>query len=79
MLSNENISKLIVLRGLGYSQQEIADKLNVSRKTIENHLRRLRTKCENFGIYNTYMNNINIVNTIEEKLKEQYDVKQKSD
>lgn len=30
------------LRGNGFSQEEIAQELGVSRKTVENHLRRLR-------------------------------------
>jgi len=34
------------MRGLGYTQQEIADRLGISRKTVENHLRRLRAEGE---------------------------------
>jgi orotate phosphoribosyltransferase-like protein len=41
-LSNINIKKLKELRGNGFTQEEIAVELNVSRKTIENHLRKLK-------------------------------------
>lgn len=45
-LSQDEIRKIIQMRGLGYTQQEIAEHLGVSRKTIENHLRRLRKQAE---------------------------------
>jgi orotate phosphoribosyltransferase-like protein len=45
-LQQEAIRKIIQLRGLGYKQQEIADKLGISRKTVESHLRKLRIQAE---------------------------------
>ncbi len=36
-----------MMRGFGYKQQEIADKIGVSRKTVETHLGRLWTLAEN--------------------------------
>lgn len=45
-LNQDEIRKIIQMRGLGYTQQEIAEHLGVSRKTIENHLRRLRKQAE---------------------------------
>ncbi|MFZ3384716.1 MAG: sigma factor-like helix-turn-helix DNA-binding protein [Candidatus Methanoperedens sp.] len=46
MLTHEEIRQIIQMRGLGYSQQEIADELGISRKTVENHLSRLREQAE---------------------------------
>lgn len=45
-LNEYQIRQIIQLRGLGYTQQEIADHLGVSRKTVENHLRRLRAEAD---------------------------------
>lgn len=45
-LNQYEIRQIIQMRGLGYTQQEIADQLSVSRKTVENHLRRLREQAE---------------------------------
>lgn len=45
-LSQDEIRKIIQMRGLGYTQQEIAEHLGVSRKTVENHLRKLREQAE---------------------------------
>jgi len=45
-LGKYEIRQIIQMRGLGYTQQEIADQLGVSRKTVENHLRRLREQAE---------------------------------
>lgn len=45
-LSQDEIRQIIQMRGLGYTQQEIAEHLGVSRKTVENHLRRLRKQAE---------------------------------
>lgn len=45
-LNEYEIRQIIQMRGLGYTQEEIADRLGVSRKTVENHLRRLRLQAE---------------------------------
>lgn len=45
-LNKYEIRQIIQMRGLGYTQQEIADQLGVSRKTVENHLRRLREQAK---------------------------------
>jgi orotate phosphoribosyltransferase-like protein len=45
-LSQDEIRQIIQMRGLGYTQQEIADRLGISRKTVENHLSRLRLQAE---------------------------------
>ncbi len=41
-LTTTQIRLLKVLRGNGFTQEEIAQELGVSRKTVENHLRKLR-------------------------------------
>ncbi len=45
-LSQEEIRKIVQLRGLGFTKKEIADELGVSRKTVENHLRRIKKRAE---------------------------------
>lgn len=45
-LNKYEIRQIIQMRGLGYTQQEIADQLGVSRKTVENHLRKLREQAK---------------------------------
>ena len=45
-LTQEEIRKIVQMRGMGYSHQEIADHLGISRKTVENHLRRLKKQAE---------------------------------
>lgn len=45
-ITDEDIRQIIQMRGLGYSQQEIADRLGISRKTVENHLSRLRGQAQ---------------------------------
>jgi orotate phosphoribosyltransferase-like protein len=42
VLSNIEINKIKTLRGNGFTQEEIAKELNISRKTVENHLRKLK-------------------------------------
>lgn len=45
-LTGEQIIKLKHMRGNGFTHQEIADELKISRKTVENHLRRLKQAYE---------------------------------
>lgn len=44
-LSQDEIRTIIQMRGFGYTQQEIAESLGVSRKTVENNLRKLREQA----------------------------------
>ncbi len=41
-LDSVQINVIKELRGNGFNQQEIADHLRVSRKTVESHLKKLR-------------------------------------
>ncbi len=34
------------MRGLGYSQEEIANSIGISRKTVENRLKKLKTGAQ---------------------------------
>lgn len=45
-LSEDDIATIIILRGLGYQQQEIADEIGTSRKTIENYLRGFKLQAK---------------------------------
>ncbi len=55
MLTDNQIRKLIIYRGCGYSQREIANILNISRKTVENHLHRLKIITKDNGINITFI------------------------
>lgn len=41
-VTDSDISKIVILRGLGYSQEKIGEKLGFPRPTIRYHLRKLR-------------------------------------
>ena len=45
-LNQEEIATIVKLRGLGYTQQEIADHLRISKKTVQNHLSRIREEAD---------------------------------
>lgn len=45
-ITQEDIRKIVQMRGMGYSHQEIADRLEISRKTVENHLRKFKQQAE---------------------------------
>ena len=53
-LNYSQIQHIIILRGLGYSQQEVADKLKCSRKTVENYLHKFKKEAEKNGIDETF-------------------------
>lgn len=48
-ITEKQLFDLIKYRGLGYTQQEVADKINVSRKTVENQLHRLKEESEKYN------------------------------
>ena len=45
-LTHSQIQHIIMLRGLGYSQQEIADKINTSQKTVQNYLHKFKNESK---------------------------------
>lgn len=45
-LNQNDISTIIKLRGLGYQQQEIADEISTSRKTVENYLHKFKLQAK---------------------------------
>jgi len=75
MLTNKQITTIIVMRGLGYTQQEIADTLNIARKTVENWLTTLKGKSLTDGIYKVYSEYVNpvdvLLNNLREEIKEE--------
>jgi orotate phosphoribosyltransferase-like protein len=48
-IKSDELWRLFVLRGLGFSQDEIADRLDVNQETISYHLRRLKRKTVKEG------------------------------
>lgn len=58
-LTQSQIQRLMVLRGFGYREADIAIDLKVSRKTISNHLMRLKAQSKDLlesglDLNNTY-------------------------
>jgi len=41
-LTQSQIQRIMMLRGFGYQESDIANDLKVSRKTVSNHLQRLK-------------------------------------
>ena len=53
-LNTRQIQSIIILRGLGYSQREVADKVKTSRKTVENYLRKFKSEVYENGLEDTF-------------------------
>lgn len=53
-LNNSQIQHIIMLRGLGYRQQEIADKINYSISTVSYYLHKFKKEAEENGIDETF-------------------------
>lgn len=45
-MNQNDIATIIKLRGLGYQQQEIADEISTSRKTVENYLHKFKLQAK---------------------------------
>ena len=45
------LAQIVMLRGVGYSQKEIAGNLGVSQPTIHNHLKKIRKQCDERGTH----------------------------
>ena len=56
-ITEKQLFDLVKYRGLGYTQQEVADKLSISRKTVEYHLHRLKEESKGYNsIEEAYLN-----------------------
>ena len=45
-----NVTKIIKLRGLGYSQKDIADELGISQPAISRHLKKIKSHAKENGL-----------------------------
>ena len=59
-LNVKQVKTIIMMRGLGYSQQEIAYIVLCSRKTVQNHLYKVRKEAEKNGINKTFWSYLTI-------------------
>lgn len=57
-LSSEQVAELVKLRALGWSQVEIAEKLNISQQTVAYHLKKLKEKSHKHGADEVFTNTI---------------------
>ena len=71
MLNDEQITTIIVMRGLGHTQQEIANSLNISRRTVTTWLGLLKRESKKYGIYKIYCIHVNIVNITLNQVREE--------
>jgi predicted transcriptional regulator len=55
MLTSEEIGRIVVMRGLGFSQGEIAKELGITQGAVSYNLRHLREKAGADGLERTYM------------------------
>lgn len=53
-LNTRQVQSIIILRGLGYSQQEVADKVKTSRKTVQNYLHKFKSEVHESGLEDTF-------------------------
>lgn len=54
ILNQGQIQRIIMLHGLGYNQQEVADKINCSRSTVARNLRKFKKNAEENGINDAF-------------------------
>ena len=54
-LAPQDIAQIVKLRGLGYSQAEIAQHLNVSQSAIQYQLTRINERARNQGDDDTFL------------------------
>ena len=59
-LNNSQIQHIIILRGLGYRQQEVADKIKCSRKTVQNYLHQFKNESKENGVDETFWHYFNL-------------------
>ena len=45
-LSSESIWKIVMKRGLGYTQKEIADQLGITQRAVSYRLKQIRKMCD---------------------------------
>ena len=65
ILNSTQIQYIIIYRGLGYSQQDVTDKIKCSRKTVESYLYDFKKEAEKNGIDKTFWSYFN-VNSLKE-------------
>lgn len=59
-LTKTQIQHIIMYRGLGYRQQEIANKINVSKRTIQKYLHKFKKETKENGINYVFWSYFNV-------------------
>ena len=54
-MAESDVAKIIVMRGLGYSQSEIAKEVGVTQGAVSYNLKQLRGIAEKEGLEGTYV------------------------
>jgi DNA-binding MarR family transcriptional regulator len=55
MLSNEQIARIVMMRGLGFSQSDIAKQFNITQGAISYNLKQLEDKAKKDGLEDTFI------------------------
>ena len=58
-LNQTQTQRIIMLHGLGYNQQEVADRINCSRSAVAYHLHKFKKEAEENGINKTFWSYFN--------------------
>jgi len=53
-MNGEELMTMVMMRGLGHTQTEIATDLGVSQSTVQYQLRKLREEAEKHGLNHTF-------------------------
>lgn len=55
MLSDSEISKIVMMRGLGFSQSEIAKELSITQGAVSYNLKQLKARAVGDGLESAFM------------------------
>ena len=50
MLSDDEVARIVMMRGLGFDQNEIARELGITQGAVSYNLKRLRKQAEKSGV-----------------------------
>ncbi|MBU2559869.1 hypothetical protein KKA03_03150 [archaeon] len=53
-MNNEDKAEIVVLRGLGYTQEEIANKIGVTKEAVSYHLGKFKDRANEVGVNRAY-------------------------
>jgi predicted transcriptional regulator len=55
MLSDSEVARIVVMRGVGFSQNEIAKELDITQGAVSYNLKQLRARAQKDGLEMAYV------------------------